>query len=203
MKKRAKTRILSGNGRAASECLRHRTWAFHTELMTTKPILRRKEEANKMRNDPLMVVQSALSVSQTKARPEYERTTNRPIPTTAGSSDPTAARIARESSERSRALALINEAKRKQAAASLTATPSTAVGGGIEYSDMWNAQEVREARKRRDAVKGWVGEVGRDTREQDWEGRRREPSRDWTGDTRSSRNSLSSRGRGQPRYWEV
>jgi len=155
-----------------------------------------------MRNDPLMVVQSALSTSQARVKPDFERT-NRTLPSTAGSSDPSAARIAREHSERSRALALISEAKRKQAAASLTATPSTVIAGGNEYSDMWNAQEVREARRRRDAVKGWVGDVGRDTREQGWDGARRDSFRDWSGEVRSDRNSQSRRGRGQPRYWEV
>ena len=163
---------------------------------------RRKEEASKIRNDPLMLVQSALSTSQKKANPIYERH-QRTIP--AASTDPSAARIARESSERSRALALINEAKRKQAAASLSATPSTVAGGGNEYSDMWNAQEVREARRRREAVRGWAGEVGRDTREQAWDGDHREYRRDWANDAQSNRNSLPNRGRGrgQSRYWEV
>lgn len=72
----------------------------------------------------------------------------------------TTARLARESSERSRALALIQETKRKQLSDSVTATPGSLAAGRSEYGDQWNAAEVREAKRRKDAVRGWARGVG-------------------------------------------
>jgi hypothetical protein len=115
-----------------------------------------------------------------------------------GSSALEAARLNRESNERSRALALINETKKKQlAASSVVATPSTVAGPSDEYSNLWNAQEVREARQRRDAVKGWIGNVDSDPRARGWDGNRR-LEHDWT----QSRPPQQEDPR-RTRYWEV
>ena len=83
------------------------------------------------------------------------------------------ARLARESSERERALALIRRRKREMMGSE---TPSTVHGGmeGEGYGDIFNKKEVDEARKRRER-----GHAYWDERE--------------SGSTRDRRSSLPSR----------
>ncbi|KIL60782.1 hypothetical protein M378DRAFT_130349 [Amanita muscaria Koide BX008] len=83
--------------------------------------------------------------------------------------DPQATRLARESSERERALALIRRKKREMMGSE---TPSTVHGGVDEgYGDMFNREEVAEARKERErdrhVERYW--DDGRD-RDRSWNG---------------------------------
>lgn len=119
----------------------------------------------------------------------------------------TTARLARESSERSRALALIQETKRKQLSDSVTATPGSLAAGRSEYGDQWNAAEVREAKRRKDAVRGWARGVGggewdrQDVRTTTWDQddrRKSESAGRWSSGEGESRK-LHRPGR----YWEV
>ena len=59
-------------------------------------------------------------------------------------------RLARESVERERALALLRRKQRERdQAESATATPST-VNGGLGYADVFNRREVEDAQRERD-----------------------------------------------------
>lgn len=93
-------------------------------------------------------VQRALS----STKPSSSTSFRRPM---APPTDPVSARIHRESSERARALALIQEQRRK-------ATLGSVTDGGdapSEYGDLWDADAVREAKMRRHQVRGWVQNV--------------------------------------------
>jgi hypothetical protein len=114
-------------------------------------------------------VQAALSSISRPEQPRHQRYT-RSTPNQSYSprisrgddgDDPLrAARAARESTERARALALVQAA----AARNGGMTPMTSRTDDMESvrgeSNLWNAQEVREARKRKDAVRGWRRGVG-------------------------------------------
>jgi hypothetical protein len=107
-----------------------------------------------MDQDPMTQVQAALaSSSRPPALPRYQS----PHPSTAQShitEDPLrAARANRESTERARALALV------QARRAGGETPRTDRTDGDGEGNLWNAREVREARARKEAVRGWRREV--------------------------------------------
>lgn len=109
-------------------------------------------------------VQAALSStdarSQSKTQnPRYNQPSRQPNP---ANGDPLlAARANRESTERARALALIASARAQADSASVgtgdtgwTPARSSRTTDDNE-GDLWNPREVREARRRREAVRGW------------------------------------------------
>lgn len=108
-------------------------------------------------------VQAALSSTDTRSQPRQVQNryhqSSRPLNT--GSADPLlTARTSRESAERARALALISSARRQVDSASVGRsdagwTPARSTRTVDEEGDLWNPKEVREARRRREAVKGW------------------------------------------------
>ncbi|KAJ9100626.1 hypothetical protein QFC21_003670 [Naganishia friedmannii] len=125
--------------------------------------LRRKEEDRKRGDDPMTHVQAALSSTDTRAQPRqqqnrYHQASRPSIP---GNMDPLlAARTSRESAERARALALISSARRQADSVSVGTidaewTPARSTRTADEEGDLWNPKEVREARRRREAVRGW------------------------------------------------
>jgi hypothetical protein len=84
---------------------------------------------------------------------------------------PVQARLTRESSERQRALALIERKKREAALAAAASTPSTSYGltpyGGNEtpgYSDQFNTEEVQLAHRSKDYVERWRSGGARERR---------------------------------------
>lgn len=111
-------------------------------------------------------VQAALSSTSRPEQPRqkrFSRPTSNPRHDSGGdtNNDPLrAARAARESTERARALALVQAAAARNSAM----TPMTSRTDDTESvrgeSSLWNAQEVREARKRREAVRGWRRGIG-------------------------------------------
>lgn len=118
---------------------------------------RRKDESSKTDQDPMTQVQAALaSSSRPPAPPRYQR----PRPPTTQSQAPAdplrAARVNRESTERARALALV------QARRAGGETPRTDRTDGDGDGNLWNAREVSEARARKEAVRGWRRGVGDD-----------------------------------------
>lgn len=130
---------------------------------------RRKDESWKNAHDPMTQVQAALSATSRPAQPRQQRYScsapNQTYPPRISGgnddSDPLrAARAARESTERARALALVQAAASRKGGM----TPMTSTTDDMESvrgeSSLWNAQEVREARKRREAVRGWRRGVG-------------------------------------------
>ncbi|KAJ2933226.1 hypothetical protein H1R20_g3811, partial [Candolleomyces eurysporus] len=114
---------------------------------------RRRDEFRKSTHDPLTSITKQLaSRSQTSTSPSSSRHHTRPTPSTSTSTpkDQTQARISRESSERQRALALIEKKRREKAG---NETPSTVYGGddrGAGYSDQFNKMAVLEAHRDRE-----------------------------------------------------
>ncbi|OAX38482.1 hypothetical protein K503DRAFT_691461 [Rhizopogon vinicolor AM-OR11-026] len=114
--------------------------------------LRKRDMASKTMNDPLTAIthQLASRSSSSNSSPAPQRFKHRPPPGSNGSmkpppppSDATSMRLARESSERERALALV---RRKQREMRGSETPSTVHGGLDEgYGDVFNRREVEEA----------------------------------------------------------
>ncbi|THV06963.1 hypothetical protein K435DRAFT_710690 [Dendrothele bispora CBS 962.96] len=113
---------------------------------------RKRDLARKSVHDPLTSITHQLAASSkgsSSSRPK------RALPPSASSSQnsQTTARLTRESSERERALALIERKKREAAKASRmgSMTPSTVHGGlddrESEYGDMYNKQAVEEAHR--------------------------------------------------------
>jgi len=118
--------------------------------------LRMRDMASKTMNDPLTAIthqlasRSSSSNSSPTPQPSWRHSKHRPPPDSKGimkpppsPSDATSMRLARESSERERALALI---RRKQREMRGSETPST-VHGGLDdgYRDVFNRREVEEA----------------------------------------------------------
>ncbi|TFK47424.1 hypothetical protein OE88DRAFT_1603789, partial [Heliocybe sulcata] len=114
---------------------------------------RSRDLARQSRDDPLTFINSQLSSSSTSsARPRPPPKPSRPRNRGPESPSPSMpppksslqeSRLARESSERQRALALIARKKREMAGSE---TPSTVRGDdGGYYGDVYNKEEVREA----------------------------------------------------------
>ncbi|KAG1731329.1 uncharacterized protein EDB91DRAFT_1154521 [Suillus paluster] len=118
--------------------------------------LRLRDLASKTRNDPLTAITHQLasrsSSSNSSPAPRQSwRQSKRPTPPDSNGTmkpppppaDATSMRLARESSERERALALIQRKKREMRGSE---TPST-VHGGLDdgYRDVFNRREVEEA----------------------------------------------------------
>lgn len=125
-----------------------------------------------MSQDPMTAVRTALA-STAAPDPKAFPPLRRPPPAQASTAhrahvDPlTAARLQRESAERARALKLVQDAKRNQG----LETPRSIVAGS-EYGDMWNEEDVRAARRRRE-------EARHGDRRSSWEPRRSRTSGSW------------------------
>lgn len=117
--------------------------------------LRLRDLASKTMNDPLTAITHQLasrssSSNYSPAPPSWRHSKHRAAPNSHGTmrpppppSDATSVRLARESSERERALALI---RRKQHEMRGSETPSTVHGGQDDgYRDVFNRREVEEA----------------------------------------------------------
>jgi hypothetical protein len=119
---------------------------FGTELKSSARDMNRKSTA-----DPLTSINSRLAAVQ---RPPITR--RKPPAVIEHPPSEREARLNRESSERQRALELIQRKKREMLGSE---TPSTVRGGG--YEDMYNRADVEEAHKFKDR-RG--GNIGRDRR---------------------------------------
>ncbi|KAK2464032.1 hypothetical protein APHAL10511_003976 [Amanita phalloides] len=122
--------------------------------------MRLRDAARKSVEDPLTAINRHL-ISSRDRQNEHEQDWRfkRPEPPTRSkqpsSKDDVQARLARESSERERALALIRRKKREMSGSE---TPSTVHGGDLT-TDMFNREDVEEARRRRE--KEWGRRSGR------------------------------------------
>ena len=134
------------------------------DLITQYPLISHRDAARKTGYDPLTSINHQLSSQKqpaTSSSPaqHYDRFKRPELPQRAKSASASSAdvsnappqvqaRLARESSERERALALIRRKRREMMGSE---TPST-VHGGMEdgYEDIFNKKEVNEARKRRE-----------------------------------------------------
>ena len=129
-------------------------------LPTNKPnvlyITRQRDLARQLKADPLSSIPSHLKrpMHRHAAPPpqshSYSQSQHqKPAP----SSDSREGRLARESVERERALALLRRKQReREQAERTTATPSTTNGGdgGSGYADVFNRREVEDAHRERD-----------------------------------------------------
>lgn len=154
----------------------YNTSALEEELEPTDPKtlakLRRRKDRDVLRktsHDPLTSINQRLASTSTPSKPRRP-----PGAIHSSASDPHAARMNRESSERERALALIARKKKEREAASML-TPSTTCDPS-EYGDMFNGDAVQAARKGRE--RGWG--TRSDPREQSWgSGQRHDRMRKW------------------------
>ncbi|KAJ6570996.1 hypothetical protein DFH09DRAFT_1261118 [Mycena vulgaris] len=110
---------------------------------------RKRDTARKSVHDPLTSIthQLASRHASTSSKSNY-RPRPPALPPNASRPPEVQARLARESSERERALELV---RRKQREMRGSETPSTVHGGG--YGDLFNRREVEEAHRGRD--RGW------------------------------------------------
>ncbi|KAH9010096.1 hypothetical protein EDB83DRAFT_435640 [Lactarius deliciosus] len=135
---------------------------------------RQRDLARQVRADPLASIPSHLirpsrtTPSSLPSLPRHHPPRSRhpqlpqpqpPQPQPAASSASREGRLARESAERERALALVRR-KQRERAESATATPSTVHGG---YADMFNRLEVEDAHRERDRAwrqRRWEDDAG-------------------------------------------
>ncbi|KAL0567838.1 hypothetical protein V5O48_014159 [Marasmius crinis-equi] len=106
---------------------------------------RKRDSARKSLHDPLTSITKQLAPSSSSSS-----SSSKPRPPPRIPHNEVNARLSRESSERQRALALIQRKKREMMGSE---TPSTVRGGGddaSEYGDMYNRREVEEAHRIRD-----------------------------------------------------
>ncbi|KAF7420970.1 hypothetical protein PC9H_011489 [Pleurotus ostreatus] len=109
---------------------------------------RKRDKARQAMHDPLTSISRQLaSHHASSAHATSSRSSHRSRPTPSDASRPPEvnARLARESSERERALELIRRKKREMMGSE---TPSTVHGGG--YTDVFNRKEVEDAHRVRD-----------------------------------------------------
>ncbi|KAH6911206.1 hypothetical protein BKA70DRAFT_1035271, partial [Coprinopsis sp. MPI-PUGE-AT-0042] len=138
---------------------------------------RKRQEARKAEYDPLTSITKQLSSKKSSqpgsSRQSYPQPSNRSKPSMPppDAPPPVQARLTRESSERQRALALIERKKREAALAAAASTPSTSYGrtpyGANEtpgYSDQFNKEEVQLAHRSKDYVERWRSGGGRERR---------------------------------------
>ncbi|TFK38813.1 hypothetical protein BDQ12DRAFT_683403 [Crucibulum laeve] len=147
---------------------------------------REKEQARKKRetqrksaHDPLTSITKQLSSrSPSKSQPAHKRhMPPPPIPSSSGAQPEVQARLTRESSERQRALELINRRKREMAGSE---TPSTVHGGEEEgYGDQFNRGAVEEAKR------SWDRRDRRWENDREKEGRKERPRKEEWGERRS------------------
>jgi hypothetical protein len=131
-------------------------------IPTTKPnvlyITRQRDLARQLKADPLSSIPShlkrpshphaAIPPSQPHSYSQSQQS-QKPPPSSASREG----RLARESVERERALALLRRKQReREQAARTTATPSSVNGGdgGPGYADVFNRREVEDAHRERD-----------------------------------------------------
>ncbi|KAG9217832.1 hypothetical protein CCMSSC00406_0005202 [Pleurotus cornucopiae] len=123
---------------------------------------RKRDKARQAMHDPLTSISRQLaSHHASSAHGTSSRSLHRSRPAPSDTSRPPEvnARLARESSERERALELIRRKKREMMGSE---TPSTVHGGG--YTDVFNRKEVEDAHRVRD--RGWGD--GRHARDRRW-----------------------------------
>ncbi|KAF9443525.1 hypothetical protein P691DRAFT_713179 [Macrolepiota fuliginosa MF-IS2] len=126
---------------------------------------RKRDAQRKYKNDPLTVIEQQLASRSSLAQPHPRLKPRRSYPpasstsSSSGGSSLVQARIQRESSERERALALIQR-KKKELEGNMT--PSTVCNDNDDgYRDMYNRREVqdahrgREQKKHRDRRREW------------------------------------------------
>ncbi|KAF4568289.1 hypothetical protein EYR40_010313 [Pleurotus pulmonarius] len=124
---------------------------------------RKRDKARQAMHDPLTSISRQLashhasSAHATSSRSSSHR--SRPAPSDASRPPEVNARLARESSERERALELIRRKKREMMGSE---TPSTVHGGG--YTDVFNRKEVEDAHRFRE--RGWGD--GRHSKDRRW-----------------------------------
>ncbi|KAF5346054.1 hypothetical protein D9756_010828 [Leucocoprinus leucothites] len=120
----------------------------------------RREAQRKYKHDPLTNIEQQLASRSQSSSSTSSKSHSRPRPrssypptSSSSSVDPSVqARLQRESSERERALALIQRKKELEG----NMTPSTVYGGDDEgYRDVYNRQEVEDAHRRRDRRRHW------------------------------------------------
>lgn len=170
-----------------------------------KPLRRKRDERRKSAHDPLTSITKQLASTSSSSssrqaaswnsRSQQPRASTSTFASTSTPKDPTQARISRESSERQRALALIEKRKRERAG---NDTPST-VCGGAGYSDQFNREDVRAAHERYERERGertWDGGyVSRDQERRGWDAERRPSSSRNSHDRTRRATSESSRAR--------
>lgn len=106
--------------------------------------------ARKSIHDPLTSITHQLaSSSKSSSSLSSKSYRSRPPPPSSSHPPEVSARIARESSERERALALIAR-KKRESRMSGSETPSVRGDADAEYGDMYNRREVQEAHRGRD-----------------------------------------------------
>lgn len=131
-------------------------------IPTSKPnvlhIIRQRDLARQLKADPLSSIPSHLKRplhSHGAMPPPQSHSYSQPqqLQKPSPSSAPLESRLARESVERERALALLRRKRReREQAERATATPSTVNGGdgGPGYADLFNRREVEDAHRERD-----------------------------------------------------
>ena len=115
-------------------------------------IVRQRDLARQLKADPISSIPSHLKGSS-RAMPPPQSHSHSPPQQPPPSSASREGRLARESVERARALALLRRKQReREHAESATATPSTVHGGndGPGYVDVFNRREVEDAHRERD-----------------------------------------------------
>ena len=149
-------------------------------IPTNKPnthITRQRELARQLKADPLSSIPSHLkrslhsraAIPPPQSRPYSQPQQSKKAPPSSASVE---GRLARESVERERALALLRRKQReREQAERATATPGTVDGGdgGSGYADVFNRREVEDAHRERD--RSW--------RHRRWEDDGRDSHRRW------------------------
>ncbi|KAF8641777.1 hypothetical protein AX16_009803, partial [Volvariella volvacea WC 439] len=109
------------------------------EEYSATDVRRQRDAMRKSQHDPLTSITKQLSSRSSPPKPKYpSRSLPAPPQSSAEQRPEVAARLARESSERQRALELIKRKKQEKAVAM---TPSTTYGGDDEYADQYNRRE--------------------------------------------------------------
>jgi hypothetical protein len=128
--------------------------AFHGVILSSQAYTtRQRDMARQVKADPLASIPSHLKGPPRVMPPPQAYPRSQPQPQPPPSSASREGRLARESAERERALALIRRKKRERAE-SATATPDTVHGGngGPGYTDVFNRREVEDAHRGRDRM---------------------------------------------------
>ncbi|KAF9455945.1 hypothetical protein BDZ94DRAFT_1178865 [Collybia nuda] len=130
---------------------------------------RNRDTARKAIHDPLTSITRQLASRSSTSTSSSTNYRPRMLPPASSKPPEVHARLARESSERERALALIRKKKREMAGSE---TPSTVYGGEDSgYGDVFNRKEVEEAHRGRERRwdhrdRGWEDDRKRVTRRQ-------------------------------------
>lgn len=146
----------------AEEGRRYVNSLLNPQFHQLRSVYRKRDKARQAMHDPLTSISRQLAshhASSAHATSSRSSHRSRPAPSDASRPPEVNARLARESSERERALDLIRRKKREMMGSE---TPSTVHGGG--YTDVFNRKEVEDAHRVRD--RGWGD--GRHARDRRW-----------------------------------